>query len=128
MARDGGWTLFEPGRTPLPDDDTIVAESRFDRERQEAPVAVSIDTGPVSIGGGQCFDRARTNADRFQALSVVPVLQPSAGCLDDRARQLGVADERRAAAGGGDFLRRAAHVAVQAVEAQVAGGVSDFVE
>src|SRR5688500_20380705 len=120
MARDGGWTLFEPGRTPLPDDDTIVAESRFDRERQEAPVAVSIDTGPVSIGGGQCFDRVRTNADRFQALSVVPVLQPSAGCLDDRARQHGGAGERRAAGGGGALLSRAAHVDVRTVEAHSA--------
>src|SRR4026208_1584202 len=94
MERDRGGILFEQGREPLLDDYTIVADPGFDRERQETPVNVSITAGPAAIGGGKCRDRARANANRFEALSVVPVLQPSAGGLNDRARQLRLANER----------------------------------
>ena len=64
MERDRGRTLFEQGREPLLDDYTIVADPGFDRERQDAPVDVSICAGPAAIGGRIIKSRAIVRAAR----------------------------------------------------------------
>jgi hypothetical protein len=125
---DRGGTLFKQGRNPVLDDNPVVADPGFDRQREKASVRHRIDAGPAAIGALKCGDGTWADAQLFETLSIVPVFQTLPRRLDDCTRQLRLTDQRCAATGGGNFSCRAAHIDVQSVKAKLAYDMSDFVE